>query len=407
MKRTEVLELLRDGENSTTEFKRDEVQRHDLAKVIVSFLNLEGGAVLLGVDDSGRVRGIQRDRLDDWVAEVCRSGIEPPIVPLLYRVRNAAPERDILVVRVPQGPDKPYARVASGRRTYYIRVGGTSREASRDELERMYQQSGRLLYGLKPVPGAGMDALDKRRLRDYFARVLGGSAPYDHDFESWETLLKNLDLARIDNNLFTATINAVLLFGRTPHRYLPQSGVRAIGYPELEPDYATHVDQKLSGPLVDLGASDGTIVEAGLVEMTCDFVRRNTRPSVRFVGTRRIDVRPYPDKVVREAVVNALVHRDYSIAGTDVMLEIYPDRLEIHSPGKLPNTVTADGIRQGARYARNQTIFNIMRDYGHVDGRGMGVRNKIIPGMLNHNGTDPDLVENDHRFTVRLWNAPR
>ena len=102
-------------------------------------------------------------------------------------------------------------------------------------------------------------------------------------------------------------------------------------------------------------------------------------------------------------MVNALVHRDYSIAGTDVILAIFSDRLEITSPGRLPNTVTPAGMKSGLRYARNQTLVNVMRDYGYVDARGMGVRSKIIPGMRVHNGTDPDLVEEDQRFTIRLW----
>ena len=106
--------------------------------------------------------------------------------------------------------------------------------------------------------------------------------------------------------------------------------------------------------------------------------------------------------MVREVLVNALIHRDYSIAGTDIMLTVYADRMEVVSPGRLPNTVTVDGMRSGARYARNQTLVNIMRDYGYVDARGMGVRNKVIPGMRAHNGTEPDLIEEEYRFIVRL-----
>ena len=82
----------------------------------------------------------------------------------------------------------------------------------------------------------------------------------------------------------------------------------------------------------------------------------------------------FPEEVLREVLVNALVHRDYSIAGTDVMLSIFSDRIEIQSPGRLPNTVTVDGMKLGVRYARNQTLVNVMRDYGYVDARGMGVR---------------------------------
>ena len=106
---------------------------------------------------------------------------------------------------------------------------------------------------------------------------------------------------------------------------------------------------------------------------------------------------------MREVIVNALTHRDYSIAGTDILLTIFSDRLEVRSPGRLPNTVTVDGMRSGMRYSRNQTIANVMRDYGYVEARGMGIRSKVIPLMREHNGTVPDLLEGDNDFTVRLW----
>ena len=407
MNRIELRDLLGNGEDSTMEFKRDRVQNHDLAKELVAFLNLDGGVVLLGVEDDGSISGTTRDRLEEWVVELCRSKIEPPIVPGLSWMRDAAPGRDVLAVRVTVGPDKPYARVHDSRRTYYIRVGSASREASREELERMYQASGRLRYGMKPVPGAGFDALDFRRLRDYLTGVPGGDAPTDDDRSGWETLLCNLDLMTVSAGARVATVDGLLLFGKSPGRYLPQSGVRAICYPGVEPDYATRADEDIRGPLAPLGAADGAIVETGLVDRAWDFVRRNTAPTARLEGARRIDRWEYPESVVREALVNALVHRDYSIAGTDVMLAIYADRLEIQSPGRLPNTVTVEGMKAGARYARNQTLVNIMRDYGYVDARGMGVRNKIVPGMRAHNGTEPDLIAEEHRFTVRLWKEPK
>lgn len=147
---------------------------------------------------------------------------------------------------------------------------------------------------------------------------------------------------------------------------------------------------------------DGSFVEIGLVEQAWDFVRRNTMPTARLEGLRRVDGWEFPEAVVREALVNALVHRDYSITGTDVMLAIYSDRLEVESPGALPNTVTVERMKAGVRYARNQTLGNVMRDYGYVDARGMGVRSKIVPGMQAHNGTEPELVAEEHRFTVRL-----
>ena len=407
MNKAELLDLLRNGEDSTVEFKRDDVRNHDLAKELVAFLNLEGGIVLLGVEDDGSVSGTTRDRLEEWVVELCRTKIEPPVVPTLSWAREAEPDRDVLAVRVSAGPDKPYARVHGNRRTYYIRVGGTSREASREELERMYQASGRLRYGLKPAPGAGLDALDLRRLRDYLTRVLGGDAPAADDWAGWEMLLRNLELMTESAGARVATVDGLLLFGKAPERYLPQSGVRAVCYPGAEPDYAARADEDLRGPLAPLGTADGSIVESGLVDRAWDFVRRNTAPTARLEGARRIDGWEYPKSVVREALVNALVHRDYGIAGTDVMLAIYADRLEIQSPGRLPNTVTVESMKAGMRYARNQALVNVMRDYGYVEARGMGVRNRIVPGMRAHNGTEPGLIEEEHRFTVRLWKRPK
>ena len=404
----ELSDLLRNGENSTVEFKRDDVQNHALAKELVAFLNMDGGTVLLGVEDDGTVSGTTRNHLEEWVSELCRVKIEPPVIPVLSWARDAERGRHVLAVRVSLGPNKPYARVHDNRKIYYVRVGKTTREASREELERMFQASGRLHYGLKPVPGADFGVLDLRRLKDYFMRVTGGTVPNDEDVIGWETLLRNVDLmtaTATDHSV--ATVDGLLLFGRAPSRFLPQSGVRAVCYPGFESDYATRADEDLRGALTPLGTVDGGIEESGLVDRAWDFVRRNTQPAARLEGPRRVDRWDFPEEVVREAVVNALVHRDYSIAGTDVMLAIYADRIEIESPGRLPNTVTVEGMKSGLRYARNQTMVNVMRDYGYVDARGMGVRNKIIPGMREHNGTEPDLIEEEHRFIVRLWKEPK
>ena len=183
---------------------------------------------MLGVENDGSIVGTRRENLEEWVAELCRVKIDPPVTPFLSRVRDAEPGRDVLAVRVAIGPDKPYTRVHNNRKTYFIRVGSTSHEASRDELERMFQASGRLLYGLKPVPGAGFDAFDHRRLRDYLIRVLDGKAPAEDDLRGWDTLLRNVDLTTESAGQHVATIDGLLLFGRAPHHFIPQSGVRAL-----------------------------------------------------------------------------------------------------------------------------------------------------------------------------------
>lgn len=404
MTKTELLELIANGESSNVELKRDEVANHDLAKELVAFANFAGGVVLLGVEDDGSIHGTTRERLEEWVMETCRTKIDPPVIPYFSWYRDFEPGKDIAVVRVLGGPDKPYARVHQSRRTYFIRVGSTSREASVAELERMFQAGGRINYGLKPVPGAGIPDLDLPRLHDYFRRILSSDTPPEGDSALWTEVLTNLEfMIRADDEIVTPTVDGLLLFGSNPKRYLPQSGIRAIAYPGISPDYATRADQELRGPLAPLADRRGLLVESGLVEQALDFVGRNTQPSSELSGGIRIDRPAYPATVLREVVVNALVHRDYSIVGTDVQVVLFEDRLEVTSPGRLPNTATVDGLRAGFRYARNQTLVNVMRDYGYVDFRGMGIRNKVIPGMQAHNGTEPEFIETDHAFAVRLW----
>ena len=410
MNKADVIELIRSGENSGVEFKRAELHPEQLATEIAALLNLEGGRILLGVEDDGSVTGLIREprRVEEWVMETARTHVLPAAIPYWETV-DWGDERIVGIVSLPRdAPNKPYKARRGGHWITQVRVGTTTRAAGREEEERLYLQGGQFRYGLKPVLGTGIDSLDQRHLRDYFSRVLGSSVPPANDVDHWQRLLKNLDLVTGSAGRMAATVDGMLLFGKDPKRFLPQSGIRAICYPGPEPDYATRADEDLTGPMAPLcDPEDGELVKRGLVDKAWDFVRRNTTPSAYLEGARRIDRWEFPEEAVREAVVNALVHRDYSIVGTDIMLVIFSDRLEVVSPGRLPNTVTPEGMRLGMRYARNQNLANVMRDYGYVDARGMGIRNKIIPGMLAHNGTEPDLIEEEYRFIVRLWKEPK
>jgi ATP-dependent DNA helicase RecG len=140
------------------------------------------------------------------------------------------------------------------------------------------------------------------------------------------------------------------------------------------------------------------------VEQAVAFVRRNTGVTATLIdGARRQEKPAYPDEAIREAVVNAIAHRDYLLSATDIELSIYADRIEIISPGRLPNGITPERMKAGCRAARNQLIKDVMRDFGYLEHMGMGVPRKLIKGMLAHNGTEPDLVEEGERFIVRLY----
>src|SRR5579863_4190157 len=174
--RTELLEIIRNGENSGVEFKRDTLENHALAKELVAFSNLAGGIVLLGVEDDGSVSGITRANLEEWVMTTCRDKIRPPIIPFFEIVRDVEPEKAVAVVRVTTGFDV-HCLSHNNHSTYYIRVGTQSRELITEELGRLFQQRGSFRAELRPVSGAAMADLDRRRLHDYFTRVRQQEAP--------------------------------------------------------------------------------------------------------------------------------------------------------------------------------------------------------------------------------------
>lgn len=400
MLRLELLELMANGEDSGTEFKRDELTPQDLAKELVAFANLHGGRVLLGVEDDGSVSGVVRDDAEEWVLTVARDKVRPPLIPYVERVRDVEPGRDVLVATVDRGY-AVHARQHHNSLTYYLRVGRQSREASPEELARLQQQRGTVRAELQPVPGAGLDLLDRRRLMDYFDRVRAQGLPDDE--EGWTSLLLATEFAVPGTASPQATVAGALLFSPVVGRLLPQSAVDAAAYPGLEKDYAARERLTMRGPLVALLSEEG-VVERGLVEQALDFVARNTGVSAVLAdGVRRQEQPTYPADVVREVLVNAVVHRDYLLTGTDIELSVYADRLEVVSPGRLPNGVTTQSMRLGVRAARNQLLKDTMRDYGYLERMGLGVPRKIIRGMLEHNGTEPDFEERDERLLVRLW----
>ncbi len=400
--RTELLEIIANGESSGVEFKRDVLQTQDLAKELVAFSKLEGGMVLLGVDDDGTVVGLTRDRLEAWVMTACRDKIRPGIIPYFETVRDVRPGADVAVVRVRRGVDL-HSRWHHNRHDYYIRGGTQSREATPQELARLLQQRGAFRADLRPVSGSTLNDLDRRRLGDYFARVRQQDVPADGDEAGGRTLLVNTEFMVEDG----ASLSGMLLFGSAPNRFLPQAGIDAAAFPGSEKDYAARERRALRGPMVPLMGGRGDILETGLVEQALEFVKRNTSvTAVLESGARRVERPTYPDEAVRETVVNALIHRDYLLANTDVELTVYRDRLEIVSPGKLPNGVTPERMRTGVRAARNPLLKDVMRDYGYLEHMGMGVPRKIVRGMREHNGTDPDLVEEGERFIVRLFTRP-
>lgn len=176
MTKTELLELIKNGESSGVEFKRDTIDNRAMAKELVAFANHFGGRVILGVDDDGSIAGLTRDRLEEWVMTVCRDKIRPELIPFFEIIRDVEPGKDIAVVQVDRGW-AVHHMWHNNHRTYYIRVGTLSREASAEELERLFQQRGAFRLEVRGVSGSSMADFDYRRLRDYFERVRQQAVP--------------------------------------------------------------------------------------------------------------------------------------------------------------------------------------------------------------------------------------
>ena len=404
MNQADLLELVAHGESSRVEFKRDHIEPERLAREISALLNFEGGCILLGVEDDGAISGLTRgrDKAEQWVMNIARQNIRPPLVPSWSCVA-LEDGKTVAVVELPaDAPEKPYkAKVGKGWQAY-VRVGTSVREATHAEEGRLYQAARLVRFDINPVQGTDMDSLDLDRLQNYFRVVQRREAPSLTDRQGWEQLLANLDLVADG----CATGAALLLFGTNPNRRLPQAGITAAAFPGTEKTYDMDDEMVIRGPLVSRLSPRKKAVELGVIDQAVDFVVRNMGTTAWLEGGRRRRRKALSSEAVREAIVNAVAHRDYLLMQTDIEISLYADRLEIISPGRLPNGVTVPKMREGVRAARNELLKEILRDYGYIEHLGMGVRRKIIEAMRTHNGTEVDLEEEDDRFVVRLWKRP-
>nr|VFJ62890.1 MAG: ATP-dependent DNA helicase RecG [Candidatus Kentron sp. FW] len=252
-------------------------------------------------------------------------------------------EKKLLVVTVPKGDDKPYQTI-DGK--YWIRVGSTNRMATKEELSRLFQQAGLVHFDIAPVPGTGEKDLDFDAIGHYYRTC------YDIDFPELEeieqrNILRNADILISHEGNWVTSVGGMLLFGKNPQRRLPQAAVT----------FALFKGDTLTDELVDKKELTGTLPT--LIDNTVSLVKLFIPVASTIEGLRRMETTPIPDKVLREAMVNAIVHRDYSIGHGKIMVQLFRNRLEITSPGGLPNTLTLDKIRYGNSAPRNIFLVKI------------------------------------------------
>ena len=342
MLRAELLELIANGENSGLEFKRDDLRPEQLAREAVALANFQGGRILLGVEDDGRISGIQRPDLETWVMDtVFGRYIHPMIIPFYEEIRVDG-ERRVAVITLSQGLTKPYVVRHQGREDIYIRAGSTSRLATREQQARLYALGGMLHAELLPVSGSGLADLSRDRLRDYLGNIVE-----DHILpaseEEWHQRLCGLGfMVEREGGPALCTIAGLILFGHTPRRLLRHAGIRWMAFPGDDKSYKSLDDRVLDGPLVALRQATRTglvVAEHGLLENLVAAMRPflSEESNQLDAALRRERRWHYPLEALRESVVNAVAHRDWT-RYEEIEVVRYAQRLEVLSPGALQRT---------------------------------------------------------------------
>lgn len=328
------------GEDSTRQFKVDVRNADALASEMAAFANSEGGAIFLGVADDGILQGLEKGdvaRLNQLISNAASHLIKSP---LTVRTENVAVGlgRVVIVLTVPKGLDKPYF---DKNGVIWLKSGADKRRVnSKEELRRLFQLTEQFHADELPTK-AGIEALDKLRFRDFLADVY--EQTYPDEPEALTRLLRNMNLATEEGKL---NLGGLLLFGERPERIKPQFVLKAIRYPGNEIHETDYLDtEDFAGPL------------AKIFEQALGFVMRNLHKVQAGRGVNAPGTPEIPQSVFEELLVNALVHRDYLVSAP-VRLFVFDNRIEIVSPGHLPNNLTVEKIRTGNSNIRNPILVS-------------------------------------------------
>lgn len=410
MLKSELLEIIANGENSGLEFKRDDIRPEQLAKEIVAFANVQGGRILLGVEDDGAITGLQRNNTQEWVMNVFRDKVHPQIIPFYEEI---AVEFNVKVgvITLAPGISKPYVVRHNNREEVYIRMGDRSELASREQQLRLFESGGLLHVETLAVAGTSFADLDIERLRFYLESIIEDPEIPQSDSE-WVTRLVGLGFMTEDGmGNRVCSIAGLVCFGIAPRRYLRQVGLRVMAFAGRDKEYRALLDVVIDGPLVGRWkiSETGTkrLVDDGIIEKFSGTIEPFITLEADKIDEhmRREKEWLYPWEAVRELVINALAHRDWT-RSVDIEITCYADRLEIISPGKLQNSMTIEKMIAGQRSPRNPIIMEVLRDYGYVDARGMGIRTKVIPFMRRLNHADPIFEATEDYLKTTLPRKP-
>jgi ATP-dependent DNA helicase RecG len=353
MHKRELQQLVKLGEDSSRQFKADVTNPDSLAAELVAFSNSKGGTIIIGVADDGTLVGLSAQdvrRINQLIGNAATHAVRSPVSPRTENV-SIGKQRTVVVVTVPEGLDKPYF---DRQGVIWLKAGADKRRVqSKEELRRLFQDVDLLQADQVPT-GAGIDELDRIRFRDFLSGTFHEIMP--EDGEALTRLLENMNLAQSGQ----LNLAGLLVFGLRPQVRKPAFVVKAVRYPGTDVTGDRFLDHEdFEGPL------------SAMFEGALAFVLRNI-PKVQGSGKSvNLPGQPIvPRTVFEELLVNALVHRDYFIQAP-VRLFMLDDRVEIISPGNLPNHLTVQKIRAGNSVIRNPVLASFAAK-GVLPYRGLG-----------------------------------
>lgn len=380
--------LLGQREGETLEFKREMPASSDLAKLVTALYNTRGGTIIFGVTDETRqlVGVVNPQGVEGGIVNILRARCSLDVMPSIEVFSHQG--KEFVVVTCPQGVRKPY--LISGETRPYVRMGASNREAQDEEVRRLYIEGHEGGFEALPCRGATIADLSRSLMAAYLRQR---EATSGHRLGlSWEEALRSLGGLARQGEMWTPTHAGVMLFAEDPQRLVAQAEVACVRFKGA--DVVSYVDRRdLHGPLYQL------------VDDAEQFIYRHMKIGRRIEGFVGVEYREYPREAVREAIVNAVVHRDYGRSGQRIRVFMFDDRIEVYSPGTLPPGVSLEKMRrfEPQSVLRNPIIVGVFRDLGsqYIERLGTGVR-RIAAAMEAYGLPKPQFEEVGSEFRVTL-----
>ena len=396
MEWAEVLRRIEAGEDRTTEFKREfGSDLSAIGKAICAFANGEGGLIVLGVDDSGAVVGLNADphEAHERLTGFLQTGCSAPVGARCGR-QETSNGRWVHWIEAPRirGPEP----LRYGGR-FYIRRERSSVPPSPHELQELFNVFGFVFTEEQAIRSASVDDIDINSFRSF--QRSQGLETEEEPQPPIEDDLRNAHVLREVDGAFRPTLYGLMVFGRDPqaHPYTGSFRVQCTAYAGRDRASETILSGEGKGRIDEqVRRALGWMDALGRTE-TYDGILREDRPVL-------------PENAIREALVNAVVHRDYAMTGASVLLEVFRDRVAVTSPGALPNHMTVENVRfSGIPRSRNEWMANALVVARLMEKRGLGWR-RMRRAMQAFNDTEPELVNDEGgkfvRVTFRLAPEP-